>query len=208
MNGMDDKKKLMIIGALGVVLLGIGAFQFTKGSAPAAAQAPATTQETPAATPEDPANAEQPQAEQANNLVTGSYPRRDPFKPLIDPNATVSTVAQNTPVQQPMRIPGGRKVDFPIEKFGPLPGADPAGGEAETVKPLAPEFPYKLSGIIVGAKPAAVFTDLSGAQRLVELGGSLDGDTQLVNMDRNHVVLRFKNQTKNLTLGGGNSSAN
>lgn len=210
MSQMDDKKKLMIIGALGVVFLGVGVFQFTKGSTPPPAPAPVVKQDAKVDKDED-ADGEQAKPEAQNTLVTGSYPARDPFKALVDSNPPQPTM---TPVAQPMptrRTPVGRMPDFPIEKFSPLPGtpvAGGAGGEVTPIKPPAPEFGYKLAGVMLGKKPVAVFTDAQGAQRLVELGGSLDGDTRLLDIDRDHVVVRFKNQTKTLTLGGGNSSAN
>jgi len=206
---MDDKKKLMALGAMGVVLLGIGAFQFVKASG---SQAPAPAPKTEVSkAPSDSANANGDPASdilapQQNDLVKGAYAYRDPFKPLVDSNARPA--AQNpmqTPRPQPTRIP-----DFPrdIDTNGGLPSPLPAnGGTTVPVKPQAPAYGFSLAGVIMGKKPAAVFIDAQGAQHLVELGGSLDGDTQLVDLDRDHVVLRVKGQTKTLTLGGGDTSA-
>jgi hypothetical protein len=61
--------------------------------------------------------------------------------------------------------------------------------------------------VIMGRRPAAVFVDAQNVQHLVQVGGSLDGDTRLVSLDRDHVVINVKGETKNLTLGGGDSSA-
>jgi hypothetical protein len=207
---MDDKKKLTIIGALAVVLLGIGAFQFTKASAPPAPPAVSSTQDDASkATSGDDATKEQPKAEQQNDLVKGAYAARDPFKPLIDANAVPPQQELPKPPTTPLttRVATGKV--FPplfggIDKTGELPVANPGG---EALKPVVPEFPYRLAGIILGRKPAAVFVDSQGNQRLVELGGSIDGDTRLVGLDREHVVLRYKDHTKDLTLGGGNTSA-
>jgi hypothetical protein len=210
---MDEKKKLMILGAMGVVLLGIGVVQFTKGSgAPAPAPAPAAS----AAKSDATANGDKKDdltAPQQNDLVTGSYAQRDPFKPLVDPNASSATlVAQQTPPTKPLqtRVATGEAFpNYPIDKGGSLPqaGVAPGGGTTTPLTPPAPQFGYRLAGIIVGKKPAAVFVDAQGAQHLIELGGSLDGDTQLVDLDRDHVSLRVKGQIKTLTLGGGESSA-
>ena len=83
---MDEKKKLMVLGAMGVVLLGIGAIQFSKSSSHAAAPAPAVTASTPSATTVA-SNADGKDGAgvppQQNNLVTGSYPEHDPFKPVV-----------------------------------------------------------------------------------------------------------------------------
>ena len=217
---MDEKKKLIVIGALTVVMLGIGAFQIVKGSshAPAAPPAAVATTATPAASSSDATSTtnkdDSQAAQQANDLVKGSYPAHDPFKPLVDANAVPAsqTPPNNLQTPQPasklVRAPKGSGFPvFPISKEGQLPGASAQGGVTTPIKPPAPEFGYALAGVIMGKKPAAVFVDSQGGQHLVELGGSLDGDTRLVDLDRGHVVLRVKDQTKTLTLGGGNSSA-
>jgi hypothetical protein len=213
---MDEKKKLIVIGALTVVMLGIGTMQIVKSTShPAPAPAAVATTAAPAADKTEGDSTDKKddaQAPQANDLVKGSYAAHDPFKPLVDANAPVSTVAQNTAPTKPLptRVARGEVFPpFPISKEGQLPGtvASVQGGVTTPVKPAAPEFGYQLAGIIMGRKPAAVFVDTQGAQHLVQLGGSLDGDTRLVDLDREHVVLRVKDQTKNLTLGGGNSSA-
>jgi len=214
---MDEKKKLIVIGALTVVMLGIGAFQFMKGSShPAAPPAAVATTVKPAASGSDATTAtnsgDSQAAQQANDLVKGSYPAHDPFKPLVDANALPAsqTPPPSAPAAKPLtqRVAKGQLFPaFPISKEGQLPGASAQGGVTTPIKPPAPEFGYALAGIIMGRKPAAVFVDSQGGQHLVQLGGSLDGDTRLVDLDRGHVVLRVKDQTKTLTLGGGNSSA-
>ena len=208
---MDDKKKLMVLGAMGVVLLGIGAFQFVKASgsqqpAPAATPAVTTTPSTVASNA-DGNNADDQTPPQQNDLVKGAYPYRDPFHALVDSNPRpASNPMANVP--QPGRRNEGIP-NFPgIDKQGGLPNVASAnGGVTVPVNPPAPAFGYSLAGVIMGRKPGAVFIDSKGAQHLVMLGGSLDGDTRLVDLDRDHVVLRVKDQTKNLTLGGGDSSA-
>lgn len=208
MSNMDEKKKLMVIGALAVAFLGIGAFQFTKASAPPPAPAPAAKPADATASTTADSSTDQTEAPQANNLVSGAYAVRDPFHPLVDPNAAAAPAPM--PSGPIGRVASARNTFGPdIDKSGGFSGLPSASGAVTApIKPPAPEFPYKLAGIILGRKPAAVFVDLQGAQHLVELGGALDGDTRLVHLDREHVVLQFKNQSKNLTLGGGNSSAN
>lgn len=212
---MDEKKKLIVIGALTVVMLGIGAFQIVKGSSHAPAPAPAVVATTAAPAAKGDATSstnkdDSQAAQQANDLVKGSYPAHDPFKPLVDANAVpASQTPPSAPASKPLtqRVAKGELFPkFPIQKDGQLPGAS-TQGLTVPIKPAAPDSGYALAGIIMGRKPAAVFVDAQGAQHLVQLGGSLDGDTRLVDLDRGHVVLRVKDQTKTLTLGGGNSSA-
>jgi hypothetical protein len=193
----------MVLGAMGVVLLGIGAFQFVKASgnqpaAPAAKTAASTTASAASGTNSNDSTASDP-ASQQNNLVTGSFAYHDPFKPLVDTNKTPTPVAMTQPTPH---LP-----NLPIDKGVLPPALTSPNGVTVPVNPPAPQFGYALAGVILGNKPAAVFIDAQGAQHLVQLGGSLDGDTRLVNLDRDHVVLRVKGQDKNLTLGGGDSSA-
>jgi hypothetical protein len=208
---MDDKKKLMVLGAMGVVLLGIGAFQFVKSSG-SQAPAPAPKAEVSKAAPTDGAdtngnNSGDILAPGQNDLVKGAYAYRDPFKPLVDSNARPAS----NPMQTPTPTPKPRNEGIPnfpgIDTSGGLPSPNATGGTVTPVKPQAPAFGFNLAGVIMGKRPAAVFIDAQGAQHLVQLGGSLDGDTQLVDLDRDHVVLRVKGQTKTLTLGGGDTSA-
>lgn len=202
---MDDKKKLMVLGAMGVVLLGIGVMQFTKGSStPPPAPKPAVTQTADSTSPDGDA-AKAIEAPQQNDLVSRQgYAYRDPFKPLVDAYARPADPTP-TPTPQPGRRTEGIP-NFPgIDKTSGLP-APTGAGQVVPVNPTIPEG-YRLAGVIMGRRPAAVFIDPQGAQHLVQVGGSLDGDTQLVNLDRDHVVLRVKGEIKNLTLGGGDSSA-
>lgn len=214
---MDEKKKLMVLGAMGVVLLGIGVWQFTKSSGNQPAPAPATTVAKTDASDgsSKDGKANDQTAQQQNDLVKGAYASRDPFKPLVDPNAptpAVNNLANTTPNTRPVRLAQNTIPPFPgaIEKPGlpdPTAVASANGGKTVPVNPPAPAYGYALAGVIMGRKPMAVFVDAQGGQHLVSLGGSLDGDTQLVGLERDHVVIRVKGQNKNLTLGGGDSSA-
>jgi hypothetical protein len=205
----NDKKKLMVLGAMGVVFVGLGVFQFTKASGgdEAAPEAkPAVTQSASSdnnlvASNDDHKDGDAPQQ---NNLVTGEYPYRDPFKALVDSNARQPSQTNSVHPVSVASNTTNRIPPFP-GLGGSLPSAD--GGKTVPIKPPAPEFGYTLAGVIMGRKPAAVFIDAQGAQHLVQLGGSLDGDTQLVNLDRDGVQLRVKGKDKNLTLGGGDTSA-
>jgi len=201
---MDDKKKLIVLGAMGVVLLGVGVIQFTKGSG-TPAPAPAVTASTPSSDSRLASNADgkgDAVPAQQNDLVSGSYPEHDPFKPLVS-----DTALQPAPTPNPIPNHMGSH-PMPVDPMpGVLPGGDVAGGSTTPLVPAPPRYGFSLTGVILGRKPAAVFVDAQGAQHLIELGGRLDGDTQLVDLAKDHVVLRIKDQTKTLTLGGGESSA-
>jgi hypothetical protein len=193
----DDKKKLAVVGVLAFIVIGVGAFQFMgSGSTPTKKAPPAAKKQDLAANTADQNKIKNP--EFANPL-----PERDPFK---------STEDAATPPQQP-KAPTPPSRPAPPRMSGSLDGPGgtlPTAGGIGTIAPLqitppAPVFNYRLSGLILGRHPAAVFTDTadkSGSQRLVPIGGSLDGDTQLVAVSKGRAVVSFKGKHLRLTLGG------
>jgi type II secretory pathway component PulC len=86
-------------------------------------------------------------------------------------------------------------------------GAIGAGGGAGLTQgaPLRQpgEFAYQVKGVIVGKKPMAVFEDDNGNQRLVPLGGSLDGDSKVVAIEKGKVRIRHHGKEKTLDLPEG-----
>lgn len=166
----------------------------------------------------DPATEEPEKEPVANPQVANALPQRDPFAPATLPGATPDPTVvppQQTEQRQPpaaaARPPRRQYAQrppsippFPIDKTGPLPAAT-ADGAGVTVQPAGPDpeaFGYRVSGLIVGNKPAAVFTDANGNQRLVTAGGSLDGDRQVVRIERGHVTVRYRGKNMRLTVGG------
>src|SRR5687767_2765373 len=92
----DNKKKLAIVALLAVVVLGIGAFQFTRGSG----QAPPSEKKKEA--PKD--EKEQPKTPEVDpSFIAAALPQRDPFQAgtldPYDPSAPVTT--EKPPVKVP-----------------------------------------------------------------------------------------------------------
>lgn len=242
MNG--EKKKIIILGVLAVVIVGVGAFQFTASSGPAAPPKEAAKSEGGKATDGQPAEAATKDGAQtasqpgtpteqaagegeadvdplaravrgpASDPLMGLYARglapRDPFMPAgavaaakaPEPPAEPKPEPKPAPRPQPKTRPPRELPPFAVTP-GPLPGV---GGPIE-IQPGAPlrqpgEFSYSVSGVIVGAKPAAVFTDDSGRQRLVPAGGALDGDSRVVSVTADKVVIRHRGKTLTLSVGG------
>jgi len=158
-------------------------------------------------------------------MVSKPYPARDPFAPqykggTADPNsaATPVTAAPTQPVRQPVAssgfhrppaLEGGTKPWEPPMGggLGNPAGSTPVGGGIGLSKgaPLRQpsEFAYTLKGVIVGNKPMAVFEDDNGNQRLVPLGGSVDGDSKVVGIEKGKVRIRHRGKDQTHTLPEG-----
>jgi hypothetical protein len=205
---MKDKKKFLVLGVLALLIVGVGAFQFTKGSPPPPAPAPVKKDDKAddAAKPAPDANLE------ANAFKGQVLPQRDPFKSALASAPTTPPVVTPTTTQMPPTLKGGTHLPTAHDNgaLPPMPGGfgttgGPTGTQVKPVDPGPPPFEYHLGGIILGTKPCAVFIDGAGNQRLVSLGGSLDGDTHVESISRGRVTVRHGSETTTLTLGGNPS---
>ncbi len=96
---------------------------------------------------------------------------------------------------------------------GILPEATPNGGGvplpngAGQKMPSIDDFPYTVSGTVMGERPCVVITENgSGQQKLVPVGGSIDGDSQVVSISKGTVTVRHRGKTKSFPVGGINPS--
>lgn len=229
---MDDKKKVAVVGVLFVAMLAIGAFEFTKGGDEPAPKpkdgktsgkgdgASAATAVDSKGGKDAKGGKESDKAEPVKNpLVALPLPQRDPFKPISLPNASPSPattppapkpIAKPTPRQPrpnslPM-IPPVHVEDGPNPLGGQLPPAvgplqGPVGGSQPVGEPVA-TFGYKLKGTLMGDRPMAVFADSQGNERIVPVGSSLDGDSQVVSVGPGMVKVRVHGKVMTLTPGG------
>ncbi len=221
-----DKKKLAILGVLALLMIGVGAFTFLgRGAAPAATsnlvQADAGT---PTDTSSDP-NAElveidpntgepitvdpnaqtaQGQGEVAGQTVFAMAPfgPRDPFMVPASLQKEDQTPEPPRPAPEPTRRPDpiastGSTSPFNPGISGPLPTVPGAGGSAPVLE-VKPQFVVK--GVLLGRKPIAVLEDSSGNQRLVALGGSIDGDTKIVAIDEGGITVIHKGKRMKFAL--------
>jgi hypothetical protein len=201
---MDDKKKMAVVGALFAVIVAVGAFQLVNSGAPEPAPKKVAKKDDTKA---------DDKVEAQNPLYAVDLPSRDPFKPgSLNP---IEGLKVPDPVQ-PNRAPTDpprryRNVPNQLQELPPLTGnfapAHPGDLSVQPNMPPKSAFGYALSGVIVGEKPAAVFVDAQGTQRLVPLVGALDGDTRVVSVSKIRVTVQFKNKTLDLSPGG-NGSAN
>ena len=185
----EDKKKIMVIGALGLLLVGIGAFQFMPG-----APEPA-----PAAKAKPKVDAAKDLALDApkNPEVANSLPSRDPFEGPEPPDNGKKSAA--APPKADSNVPYKMSGALPPGKDSQLPGAG-AGAEIRAVE--APPFAYAVAGTVVGEHSVVVFRDSQGRQRLVREGDSLDGDTQVISIQKSQVTVVYRGKTLHLKTGG------
>ena len=217
---MDDKKKIIALAVLLVIIAAVGAFQFVGGGKPE----PKKT-DSKAAVKKD-LNDKKGTSEMANaagaymegadvspDLVSATaMTERDPFdsttwtvikadpkvEPVVGPKPQVNTKGQN-----------GKQIP-PFDPSGTLPPVDGVGKGGAVVEPgqslkVQGEFAYTASGVIIGSKPAVVLTSDSGKQMLVTLGSSIDGDSKVVGISKNKITIRHKNKTFTVSVGGNSS---
>lgn len=210
-----DKKQIIVIGSLGAVLVAVGAFQFLSGP----------KVEIDVDSEENSAEAVEQQARDIldgalTRLVPGDLSPRDPFQP-VGWQAPPEPAGVTQPTTPTMGSGGGSRPSGGgsgfIPPMNPLPGGfpglggsfpDPNSGIGLLPQAGAPPISgsgYAVKGVVVGDKPMAVFEDSAGNQRLVPLGGSIDGDTQVTSIERGKVTVKHRGKEKTLTIEEGSN---
>jgi len=214
----NDKKKLMILGVLALLMVAVGAFTFMGGGAPASPEVlttkaadaygdgtdPQATGEETAVGENDPTDGiSEEDRPESGVLALAPFEPRDPFEtPSSVPKVGAVTPP---PVQQPTAqmapIQGNPRPNNPNN--APLNPGDfggSIGGGNSNLPPIVVAPTFIVKGIILGAKPMAVFEDGQGNQRLVALGGSVDGDTKVVAIEQGKVTVVHKGKRYSLAL--------
>lgn len=206
---MNEKKKLLVLGALVLVVLTVGVFQLTGSPQPTPAPTQATASK-PTPNPDKPAasNAQSVPGEVLNDeaaangtlVASNPLPKRDPFdsgrltKPTLAPPQVQPTAA---PAPAPRPTFTGSVPSGSLPPAGVMPVSITPGDKL----PSPEDFTYTLAGVIVGEESAAVFADANGNQRLIVLGGSLEPNSKLVSVTAGKAVVRHYGKTITLTVG-------
>lgn len=214
--GTDKEKlKLIIVISLGVVILGVGAFQFMGGSEPAkkpVAKKPAES--TPAKDVKSEPPVDERKVELAR-LIAGAYPQRDPFKPTSIPDEppapeqppVTPDAAKPQPVRNPAPAPMGGSI-APVDPMAGLPAAVPNGaiGNPNTALAVQPGVPlrqpgepaYSVAGVVIGKERMVILQDDQGNQIIRRLGDRLDGSTKITAIDKGAVKVSNGKKTMKL----------
>ncbi len=196
----DNKKKLIVVVALALVIVSVGVFQFVLASSPG--PAPVASGKKPDKKPQtEPVVAAGPK----NTQYAFDLPARDPFaNGTLPEDPTAKKPVPPTPPQARETAPP-RKREIGGDYLPPV-NPNAMGALASGKIGLAPDpdakFAFNVSGVMLGAKPMAVFTDAQGSQRLVMLGGSLDPDSHVISINKDAVTVRFHGKTLRLTVEG------
>lgn len=229
---MDDKKKILILGALFVVMIGVGAFQFVKSGDPApAATAEKKSETTPAGGASATVDTKSGPGESQGGykaagdvtvdpalIVAAKLEPRDPFDgrkwekteevaPSVPPPAAPKRPASASRPPRGISGAGFRPAGVPIEGVLPEAGA-PVAGAPQGQLPSVEDFPYVVAGTVSGDRPVVILTDPAGKQKIVPVGGQVDGDSQIVSISNGKVTVRHRGKTKTVPVGGTSPSNN
>lgn len=200
-----EKKQLVVVGVLVVLVLGVGAFQFTRKDPVAAPVAKAKP------------DAAKDAAKVAAKVEGPKYPDLFPL-PAKDPFETAAFVAgpKQPEVTPPVPTTGlgatlsnkskesvkDVSTGQPSGSFNPGPWQPGGETSVKPVEPPKPVFGYTLVGIVEGAHPTAVFDDGKGNQQLVEVGQGIGQSSTVISISRGTVRVKFNAETLNFSVGG------
>lgn len=188
-------KKVLILGALVVVLLGVGALQFVGGA-----------KDEPRPEPKKQRQAEKQTVEQKQDMP---LPSGVSVGPVRDPFAKPGGLAAE-PEQGPGRLPDGTPFKPPDAERPTAalsgPKLEPLGGSPASDLPVSRALNgcgWEAVGVVIGPVPIAVLRDESGEQVLIREGHAVDDQTRILKVTPRSVTIRHLKKTVTLAIGGG-----
>ncbi len=195
----NDKKQVIVLGALVVVILGVGAFQFVGGSS-----APAETVKKEASATEGTEATAELTEPVDERFLAPRLDQRDPFlpqvrkkKPANEEAPKPQVTAQATPPSRPL---------------APMPALPPMQGDFTGMPQQSPQQnsgydapteearpSFRLSGIVLGDRPVALIQSDDGKQKAVRVGDQVSGH-KVASIGRKTVVLISEGERVTLTL--------
>jgi hypothetical protein len=198
-----DKKQLIVVGVLVVLILSVGAFQFLRKTE---APPPAPSKKEVKVTKD---NEKATKAKDIKNPQFGPLNPKDPFEIAAFVAGPPDPVIVPQPVKKPdiggTKIPEISKTHIKELPFGNDSNSNtvlPPGGGVPPMAPPEPKFEYSLIGIVEGKHPMAVFDDGKGNQQLVEAGQSVGPSATVIAISRGKVRVQFNARTLVFNVGG------
>jgi len=193
-----DKKQLVVFGALLLVVVAIGAFQFMGKEEPktdSVAIAESSTKGIDEILDPEIKVEKDPVDLVLENLL-GPKDERDPF--------IAQGMVENTAVAKPvLDKPAVRQPESELGPTGEIPW--PVGDEALQSGFALDEPPYTLRGVVIGNKTLAVLENSEGSQFMVVPGQTLsESETKILAVEDGKVIVDYRGRVKELTLQGGN----
>ncbi|GMV35980.1 MAG: hypothetical protein AMXMBFR61_04880 [Fimbriimonadales bacterium] len=189
-------KKVLIVGALAVALLGVGALQFIGGP-----------KNEPRPEPKQPKKqAETKGAEPAQEMPLPDGvrigPVRDPFAKPAGATAATETGPGRLPDGTRFRPPEAERPTQAIDS----PKLEPLGGNPPPSLPAEKALNgcgWEAVGVVVGPVPIVVLRNATGEQVLVREGHTADDTTRILKVTPRSVTVRHLKKTVTLAIGGG-----
>lgn len=181
-----ERQKVLLLAGLFVVVLGVGTFQMLPRSKASDKPKPAAKKDPSKVT----ITMGQPPDASLFEEHTAQTPRRDPFAPTaLNPAPDRSQPSHQSTSPSPGKV---RPFIADVQPMQPLVGALPQPGagfhDGEDVRSPRSRG-YAVTGVILGTTPAVVVRDGQDNQRLVRIGGSLDEESRVVEIERGRIVV-------------------
>ncbi len=215
----NEKNKIIIIGALVLVMLGVGAFQLTKAPEPVGADIKKDEEAKIAKAVGAGSAVTIDGMSPAGESLVATLPQHDPFTPrILDPSvvkarelqvqqakehkeAEARAAAETAKLAAESKLAASNSHVSPMDpngKIGPLPNTTAnLSGNPESIQAAVPSF--KLTGVILGDRPMAVLKDMNGRQKLVRVGDKVL-DERVIVISKGKIVLQGQGQKRVLTL--------
>ncbi|MEI8281431.1 MAG: hypothetical protein WCG75_03400 [Armatimonadota bacterium] len=190
-----DKKQLVVIGVLVVLILCVGAFQVMRK--PDAAPAPTGPKVV------KPGAEGEKDAKPIRKYPLDPLPVKDPFETASFVSGSVAqppTKPKDLVVPHPLPDPDKKALSGALNGEGTIPNPFEKG--PTPLVPPKPVFGYTLIGIVNGAHPMAVFDDGKGNQQLVEVGQGIGPSATITHISRETVRVKFNAETMTFNVGG------
>ena len=190
-----DKKQLVVVGVLVVLILCVGAFQMMRK--PDAAPAPSGPKVV------KPGADGEKDVKQVRKYPLDPLPAKDPFETaafVAGRVAPTPTKPKDPAVAHPLPDPNKKALEGTLNGEGTIPY--PLDKGTTPLPPPKPVFGYSLIGIVNGAHPMAVFDDGKGNQQLVEVGQGIGPSATITHISRDSVRVKFNAETLTFNVGG------